>query len=477
MTVNANVVEKRIVPNGVTFEIDCPGLMAFKESDIVVQQFNELGDVIAIPGYSVTQLGDPDGVKVVSEAPWTADPTGVVVVSRETEPLQQLDYEDFQSKPAEVQEGVPDMLTLLGQENRWRGLRSIRLHPYDEGALDPLPPMPNLLGKVLGITPDGKFTGLENVPVGEAIALSAWGKNFIQQATLSQALDVLAFSALGKSMRGVADTAALVALLGKATLQTELDVFQWRNLGRTIRGLVHSAPGGSANMTVGAGQCLDETGSELMVLPGALTKGVGAWAVGNNQGALDVGAVAPNTTYHRYLMKRPDTGVVDTCMSLSAVAPTVGGANPIPAAYTRFRRIASAKTTGASQWPLLQQVRDRFYIVPVADKSYGGTSALALNVISVPLGIVVEPLLIGRCASVNNTGSSLEVGPANNVGLAYTLWYEANGNAGGTYSQGPITVGPETNVSGQIYIGCSQYSNGVVLYTAGWVDRRGQEAA
>lgn len=241
-----------------------------------------------------------------------------------------------------------------------------------------------------------------------------------------------------------------------------------------LLGLTLSTPGASANLTVAAGLCGDETGVELMTLAAGLTKGTGAWAVGDNQGGLDQGAIANNTWYHRYLIKRPDTGVVDTCFSLSAAGPTVGGANPIPAAYTRYRRIGAAKTDGAGLWKPFLQRGDRFYIVPVTDFSAGGGYVLALTTISVPTGVRVVPLNSIFASSVNNTGSSMELAPGDNSALLSTYGYNANGNAGGIYATNPFE-GPPTNLSAQIYVQVSQYSNGINLSTRGWIDRRGQD--
>ncbi len=341
MTVNANVVEKRIVPNGVTSEIDCPGLVAFKAADIVVKQYDALGSVVAIPDYTVEQLGDPAGVKIVSDAPWTADPTGAVVVERDTEPLQQLDYEDFLSKPAEVQEAVPDLLTLMAQEAIRRGKRSVRLHPYDEGELNPLPPLPNLLGKVLGVTLDGKLTGLANVPVAPQVALSAWGQNFVTQPTLSEALDVLQFSALGKSIRTVADTAALVTLLGRETLLAQLG---WKGL---IHGLTYANNAGDPtnDIDVAAGGCMSDDGTTWIEIAATTKQLDVAWAPDN--GATPTGMLGPaaaigNHDYLMYAIKNPATG------ASAVIAEKADAALVLPAGYTKKKAFGFIQRTAGA---------------------------------------------------------------------------------------------------------------------------------
>lgn len=96
------------------------------------------------------------------------------------------------------------------------------------------------------------------------------------------------------------------------------------------------------DITVLAGSARDTTNTEDMVLASSLTKRIdAAWAVGDNQGGLDTGAVG-NFTYHLWLIKRTDTDVVDVLFSLSATAPTM------PTNYTKKRRIGSFFRTGGS---------------------------------------------------------------------------------------------------------------------------------
>lgn len=74
---------------------------------------------------------------------------------------------------------------------------------------------------------------------------------------------------------------------------------------------------------------------DLMQLTSARTKRIdAAWAVGNNAGGLDTGSVG-NNTYYIWLIRRPDTGIVDALFSLSSTAPTM------PTNYTQKRLIGS----------------------------------------------------------------------------------------------------------------------------------------
>jgi hypothetical protein len=73
----------------------------------------------------------------------------------------------------------------------------------------------------------------------------------------------------------------------------------------------------------------------------AFTKSTAAWTAGSGSGSLDTGSLTNNTAYHIFIIRRPDTGIVDYLMSLSATAPTM------PTNYTQKRRIGSLRTASA----------------------------------------------------------------------------------------------------------------------------------
>lgn len=71
------------------------------------------------------------------------------------------------------------------------------------------------------------------------------------------------------------------------------------------------------DINVSVGQARDSTDIDNLVLSALITKQLdAAWAVGTNAGGLDQGTIA-NATYHVHLIKRVDTGVVDSIYSLS----------------------------------------------------------------------------------------------------------------------------------------------------------------
>lgn len=90
------------------------------------------------------------------------------------------------------------------------------------------------------------------------------------------------------------------------------------------------------DILVAVGECRDSTNAADLVLASPLIKKLdAAWAVGNNQGGRMSAAAIADTSYHVFVIRRPDTGVVDIGIDVSATAPT------LPTNYTQFRRIGS----------------------------------------------------------------------------------------------------------------------------------------
>lgn len=97
------------------------------------------------------------------------------------------------------------------------------------------------------------------------------------------------------------------------------------------------------DITVAAGEARDAADTEDMVLASALTKQIdAAWSVGNDQGGLDTGTVAADTTYYVWLIKRTDTGVVDALFSTSGTSPT------LPTNYDKKRQIGRLVTDSSA---------------------------------------------------------------------------------------------------------------------------------
>jgi hypothetical protein len=238
-----------------------------------------------------------------------------------------------------------------------------------------------------------------------------------------------------------------------------------------LGGLTLSTAGSSATFSVAAGEAADSSNAYLMVLSSALSKTTSAWSVGSAAGALDAGAIAINTWYHVYLIKRTDTDTVDVLISLSATTPA------LPASYTLFRRIGAIRTDGASQWTKFVQRGDEFVLdTPVQDISVSAQPASSVDYVlpSAPLGISVQVIL--HVYMTNAAVASLlvrekalaDVAPGPTI-VATVI---------NPVSNIPITaanVRVWTNTTQTVTARASAASTTLRLMVVGWVDRRGKD--
>lgn len=258
-----------------------------------------------------------------------------------------------------------------------------------------------------------------------------------------------------------------------------------------IAGLTMSTAGSSPTMAISAGVSTDSTNTAMLQLSSAISKTTSNWLVGTAVGGKSLAAaIANNTWYHFYVIRRPDTGVVDVCFSTNAAGLladdyTSGGGN-IPTAYTQYRRIGSGKTDGSAQWTRFVQEGDYFdWFTPVLDitASNPGTSAVS-RTLSVPTGVTVYARFNG---GLNNAAAAVfpfmyfsaldtaDLTPSGTVAPLANANYNSN-NAGGT-ENGLSTHIVKTNTSAQIRsrISASDASCIVRIATLGWIDSRGRD--
>lgn len=97
------------------------------------------------------------------------------------------------------------------------------------------------------------------------------------------------------------------------------------------------------DIAVGSARSSDDSAN--IDLTSALTKQLdAAWAVGTNQGMLATGAAVTNTTYYLFLIKRPDTGVVDVAADTSSTGANI--AANTNAAYTLKTLLGTVTRSG-----------------------------------------------------------------------------------------------------------------------------------
>lgn len=133
-------------------------------------------------------------------------------------------------------------------------------------------------------------------------------------------------------------------------------------------GTANNASDATNDIDIAVGSAIDSTNAKNIVLTGALTKRTdAAWAVGTNQGGLDIGTVG-NRTYHIYSILRSDTGVVDALFSCNpgrAATVTMTIASPCVVTMTNHGLQAGSSvvftTTGAL--PTGLTAGTRYYVI------------------------------------------------------------------------------------------------------------------
>lgn len=315
-------------------------------------------------------------------------------------------------------------------------------------------------------------TGTETVSVLQSGAL--------KDVTLANLLSGVTFNAAAKATPVDAD----VIPISDSAASNGLKKVSWANVvnlvglpagyiyGLTLSNNVSDA---TNDIDISTGKCRDSTDAVNLVLASALTKRLdAAWAVGTNQGGLDTGAIA-NTTYHIWLIKRSDTGVVDALFSASASSPTM------PANYDYKRRIGSIVRTGAAIKGFVQDGDEFTWKVPVQDVNAAnpGTSAVT-RTLTVPIGIRVKAKLSAGGYMVTNfstdyTGaifiSDLSITDTAASNAAFTA-YAFGADTGSAFIGGTLEV--FTNTSGQVRsrLEHSVANTTLIINTLGWIDKR-----
>lgn len=225
-------------------------------------------------------------------------------------------------------------------------------------------------------------------------------------------------------------------------------------------------------LTIAPGSAANSTAAALMIVSSVYTKTTGAWSVGSSGGSLDTGAfTAGNVWYHLYLMRRPDTGVTDYALSLSAAAPTFGV--NIPAAYTQYRRIGSLKSDATAIFTDINAFEGVFIWGSPAVSLAGGIigTAPALVGQAVPTGIIVK--VRGTISAFSPTTSTVvfvncpQQSAVAVSGIFATIIGQAAGFTGASYFE------EITNFSAQVRVVSSVANTQVSMSTIGWLDHRG----
>jgi hypothetical protein len=230
-----------------------------------------------------------------------------------------------------------------------------------------------------------------------------------------------------------------------------------------ISGLILSTAGASTTMAISAGQAADSANAVTMSLAASISKTTSAWAVGSGNGGLDTGTIANSTAYTFYLIRRPDTGVVDVIFSTNATSPT------LPADYTQYRKLHRGRTNGSAQWVADYWTGDTvLYADLIADGGGGYSSTATLEDLSVPP-------LTEAIVQVNSNDTDGDLGRISSPFTTDVTTTTVNANITAT-TAGARTLAElrvRTNASSQVRVRSNSAAMQININTLGYVDRRG----
>lgn len=241
-----------------------------------------------------------------------------------------------------------------------------------------------------------------------------------------------------------------------------------------IDGLVMSTAGSSATMSVAAGQATNSTNVVMLNLAASISKTTSAWAVGTGNGGIDTGSIANSTWYYFYLIRRPDTGVVDVIFSTSASSPT------LPTNYTQYRYIGAGLTNGSAQWTAFIQDADLFtWSIPILDVNATGAGTSAVTrTLSVPRKNVVALMNVRLTAGASGDACYISDLADSDQAPSSTAAPLSSIEPSGTNASVAAQVQCRTNTSAQIRSRQAVGDGSCILRIAtfGWVDQRGKNA-
>lgn len=213
-----------------------------------------------------------------------------------------------------------------------------------------------------------------------------------------------------------------------------------------------------------AGSARDSTNIQNLLLASALTKRLdAAWAAGTNQGGRMSAAAIADTTYHCFIIGKPD-GTVDVGFDTSPTAPT------LPAGYTTFRRIGSIIRASAAIVAFSQRGDEFALSVPsYASSSVGTTSSLAT--LRAPTGIQVEAVVDIQAQKAATTITVLITSPDQaDTAVSGTIFTTFGISGAYGYASGRY----RTNTAAQVRQRSDTAATSVGIVTRGWIDSRGR---
>jgi len=461
--------------------------------------------------YTVDGVGDAGGGNVTLVTGATLNDT--VTLLRNVPLTQLTDYVENDAFPAETHENALDLSVMANQQRDEEVDRALKFG-VDSTQVDFVLSEP-VTGQYLRFT----ATGVDSATLADSTLAQS-----VDEADTDTTKDKMVSNGLAKGWEDYKDVGHLPlaggAITGDTTVTAEFDITgglgvtgdaQVDNIninGNAItstntNGDIDIAPDGTGAVTINStnafegrlnglelangtdatndidiatGVCFGSGGAIPMGLTATLTKQIDAnWAVGSAAGGFPSGLTLTNdTTYHVFLIKRTDTGVVDAGFDTSLTA-----ANLLSDAtgYDAYRRIGSI-LYGTATILAFVQVADRFTLdVPVEELTGNGSTAGATLTLTTPTGIVTRAIL--TAGGVPTTTVPGHWGLLTPLSITNTTpsssAFNFCGGGDGIYNHYSTNLEIDTDISSGIRQRVDDNTNMTwKIHLHGWVDYRGQ---
>lgn len=242
-----------------------------------------------------------------------------------------------------------------------------------------------------------------------------------------------------------------------------------------IAGFQLSNSSGDANhdIDISGGRCRSDDDTTSLFKGTPITKRIDvAWSEGDNQGGLDTGSVAVDTTYHVFAIYNPTTNTFDVLITASFSSPTM------PTDYTKKRILGSIYTDGSANIIGFSQFGDEFlWDSPPLDYDSTITTTASLHGLSVATGRKVQAIINATLAGgSDNTEAYLSSPDVDDEAPSITGAPLASVRQDESFDrQMTAAMKIRTNTSGQIRARNSRVGTALKIVTLGWIDRRGKD--
>jgi hypothetical protein len=229
------------------------------------------------------------------------------------------------------------------------------------------------------------------------------------------------------------------------------------------------------DIDVAAGEAVDNSDGELMVLSSSMTKQLdAAWAAGSNAGGRDTGAIADGW-WAVWLIKNLATGVVDVLFSLSATSPTM------PTGYTKKRRIGWIRRSSGAILAF-KQTGDRLLwkamIQDRAPAAPGGTARTAMTLSAPPDSIAVVAVVATAASGAGDVYIWIRPTWYNDVAASASVHnlFLPTITVGGGKADVSLEMQLEVDSSSQVAFRASANVGSFGVQTLGFMDSMGRSA-